>query len=56
MRRLTEFAMNSIIDELEERYEEAKKEFEAEPTDPYKQSMYVAFLQLHEIIEDRIDL
>ena len=51
MRRLTEFAMNSIIDELEERYE-----FEAEPTDPYKQSMYVAFLQVHEIIEDRIDL
>ena len=48
--------MNSIIDELEERYEEAKKEFEAEPTDPYKKSMYVAFLQVHEIIEDRIDL
>ena len=41
--------MNSIIDELEERYEEAKKEFEAEPTDPYKQSMYVAFLQVYEI-------
>lgn len=56
MRRLTEFAMNSIIDELEERYEEAKKEFEAEPTDPYKQFMYVSSLQVHEIIEDRIDL
>ncbi len=56
MRKLTDFAINSIIDELEERYEEAKKEVEADPTNEYKQSMYVAFLQVHEIIEDRIDL
>ena len=56
MRQLTDFAIHSIIDELEERYAEAKKELEADPTNAYKQSMYVAFLQVHEIIEDRIDL
>ena len=56
MRKLTDFAINSIIDELEERYEEAKKAYEADTTNLANQAAFFVYLQVNEIIEDRIDL
>ena len=40
MRKLTDFAINSIIDELEERYEEAKKAYEADTTNLANQAAF----------------
>lgn len=54
--KLSDFAINSIIQEIEDRFLEAKKDLELDKKNVIKQAYFEAYLEMHEIIENRKDL